>query len=62
MDAFLDEVYDRPTNLKPRKVRCMKCGFTTVTDLPGPKCSQCKRYMVTLLSDEQLADKPRQSA
>lgn len=42
---------DIPSNIKPRKVKCEHCHYELITDLPGPKCRMCKRFMITVLNE-----------
>lgn len=42
--------YNIPSNLKSRKVKCIHCNYELMTDIPGPKCRLCKRYMVTVIN------------
>lgn len=38
---------ERGHNQKSREVYCPNCKYIVVTDLPGPKCSQCYSWMIT---------------
>lgn len=55
--AYTDEVFDRPTNIKSRTVECTHCHYELITDLPGPKCRLCKRYLITVIHDV-MASRP----
>ncbi len=34
-------------NVKPREVYCPICHYTVITDLMGPRCSECHSYLIT---------------
>jgi hypothetical protein len=35
-------------NLKPRLVYCNLCKYEIMTSIPGPKCGQCGKYLITV--------------
>jgi len=37
------------TNLKWREVRCDNCKYITRTNLPNPRCGQCKARLITVV-------------
>jgi Zn finger protein HypA/HybF involved in hydrogenase expression len=37
------------TNHKPRLVTCPKCLYDIETDLPNPKCGDCKSQLITII-------------
>lgn len=48
--------YDKPTNDKPHQVYCEACQYRTiVTGLAGPRCGTCKRYLITIVQRNELA-------
>lgn len=56
-----DSISDPYTNnegehcMKPRLVYCKNCKYTVVTDMPGAKCGECKKFLITMLSRHELA-------
>jgi len=48
--AYNDNENELEHNPKLRKVKCERCQYELITDLPGPKCRLCKRYMITVVN------------
>lgn len=44
-------------NLKPRLVTCPKCGYEIKTDLPNPRCGDCRSVLITLVGSMYKEDK-----
>ena len=42
--------YDGEYNIKSRLVRYNHCKYEVITDLPQPKCKECRSNLITVIS------------
>lgn len=47
----------KEVNLKPRLVTCPKCLYEIKTDLPNPRCGDCRSVLITLVESMYKEDK-----